>query len=80
MDVDKLAELRRLLGAKVVFYRKLKRWNQLKLADRLGITRQYLSKIEHGQCSCSVELLVCISKVLGVDIAELINSKGLRED
>lgn len=34
------------IGAKIVFYRKLKSMTQEKLADEVGITPQYLSRIE----------------------------------
>ena len=34
------------IGAKIVFYRKLKSMTQEKLAEEVGITPQYLSRIE----------------------------------
>ena len=34
------------IGAKIVFYRKLKSMTQEKLADEVGITPQYLSRIK----------------------------------
>ena len=33
-------------GAKIIYYR-IKRINQQDLAKEIGVTRQYLSKIEH---------------------------------
>lgn len=44
------------IGAKIVFYRKLKSMTQEKLADEVGITPQYLSRIENGGYTKCVSL------------------------
>ena len=65
------------IGAKIVFYRKLKSMTQEKLADEVGITPQYLSRIENGGYTKCVSLstLMKIAEKLRLSITELI--KGL---
>ena len=57
------------IGAKIVFYRKLKE----KLDDEVGITPQYLSRIENGGYTKCVSLstLMKIAKKLRVTMSEL---------
>ena len=66
------------IGAKIVFYRKLKSMTQEKLADEVGITPQYLSRIENGGYSKNVSLstLMKIAGVLDVTMSQL---KSIRE-
>lgn len=61
------------IGAKIVFYRKLKSMTQEKLADEVGITPQYLSRIENGGYSKYVSLstLMKIAGVLDVTMSQL---------
>lgn len=68
-------EKRKMMGARIIFYRNLKGYNQQDLSSLVGVTRQYLSKIEHGRCSCSMETMYRIAEVLEVDPAELITTK-----
>lgn len=60
------------IGAKIVYYRKLKEINQQDLAKKIGVTRQYLSKIEHGKCFCNKGLIHKIAAVLEIDFIDLI--------
>lgn len=60
------------MGAKIIYYRNLREINQQDLAKEIGITRQYLSKIEHGKCFCSRGLIHKIATVLEIDFVELI--------
>ena len=61
------------IGAKIVFYRKLKSMTQEKLAEEVGITPQYLSRIENGGYTKSVSLstLMMIAGALDVTMSEL---------
>lgn len=40
---------------------------QKELADKVGITREYLSDLERGKYECSVKVARLIAKELGVD-------------
>lgn len=63
------------IGAKIVFYRKLKSMTQEKLAEEVGITPQYLSRIENGGYTKSVSLstLMKIVEKLGITMSELMD-------
>lgn len=63
----------KILGAKIVYYRTLRRQNQKNFADSLGISRQYLSKIENGEVPCSLIMLNRIADALGVKLFELLD-------
>ena len=61
------------IGAKIVFYRKLRSMTQEKLAEEVGITPQYLSRIENGGYTKSVSLstLMMIAGALDVTMSQL---------
>ena len=59
------------IGAKIRYYRTIRMLEQIALADRLGITSQYLSKIERGTAKPSTDLLFLIAQELNVDITKL---------
>lgn len=60
------------IGARIVYFRKMKRLNQQDFASAVGLTRQFLSKVENGDAPCSLNTLYHIAEVLNVDIAELV--------
>lgn len=61
------------IGAKIVYYRKIRNLTQEELAEKVGITPQYLSRIENGGYSKNVSLstLMKIAGVLDVTISQL---------
>lgn len=61
------------LGAKIIYYRKLKGMSQQELAGEIGVTRQYLSKMEHGKCSCNLEIIYKVAKALDVTPSDLLS-------
>ena len=65
-------ERRKKLGAKIVYFRKLKAITQKEVAEQMGISRQYLSRLEHGQCECSLDMIYNLAGVLNVEPEELI--------
>ena len=68
----------RRLGAKVKYYRTIAGMNQTVLATKLGISYQYLSRIECGKQSPSFPLLVSLAEELQVDLADLVSDKDIR--
>jgi len=68
-------ELFKRIGARIMYYRRLKGVRQIDLAMETGISEQYLSRIEHGEKSkgLSVYVLVAIATALDVKLEELIN-------
>ena len=61
------------IGAKIVYYRKIRGLTQEALAERSGITPQYLSRIENGHYHKSVSLstLMKIAEQLNVTMIQL---------
>lgn len=62
------------IGARIVYYRKIKGITQEKLAENVGISAQYLSRIENGSYPKSVSLstLMRIANKLDVPISKLV--------
>ena len=71
------SEKYRKIGAKIKFYRQLKNIGQTDLAGQVagqvGITSQYLSKIECGKQMPSLQVLLLIADKLEIDAAALIS-------
>lgn len=64
------------IGAKIRYYRTIRALEQIALADRFGITSQYLSKIERGAAKPSIDLLFLIAEVLNVDVTKLMKEES----
>ena len=62
------------IGAKIIYYRTLKSLSQEELAEKIGITQSFLSKIERGVYynNLSFTTLLQIAKALDIDVCELI--------
>lgn len=60
MDDEMLLQI----GAKIVYYRKLRNMSQKELARKIGITRQLLSSIENGKAKWTIDILWDIAKEL----------------
>lgn len=62
------------LGAKILYFRKIQGLTQEQLAEKVGITSKYLSRIETGNYPNSVSLitLMIIADKLNVCTSELI--------
>ncbi len=65
----------RMIGARIVYYRKIRGMTQEYLAEIVGISPQYLSKIENGNYSKSVSfsVLMRIAEKLNVKIEKLVH-------
>ena len=64
-----------MIGARIVYYRKIRGMTQEYLAEIVGISPQYLSKIENGNYSKSVSfsVLMRIAEKLNVKIEKLVH-------
>lgn len=68
-------------GRRIAKLRIQKGYTQERLADALNIDRSYLSKIEAGKRSCSIDLLVQLSAFFGVSLDYLVlGKKGFIEN
>lgn len=57
-----------LMGQKIQFYRKLKKISTQDLADRVGISRSTLHKIENGDMKCEIGIVFEIAALVGVKL------------
>ena len=63
---------RERIGAHLTSLRKEKGLTQAELAERCGMQKQHISRIEHGLYSVGIEILAKIGSVLGrkVDLVQ----------
>lgn len=59
------------IGARIIYYRRLKQITQKELADQLNINRQHLSQIENGRMSCDDILLERICQILCINKSDI---------
>lgn len=62
-----------LLGANIRKYRKQKDFSQEALAEKVGLSREYILRIENGKRFLSLKKLFLIADVLSVKMADLID-------
>lgn len=65
------------MGAKIKYYRQLLGQSQSVLADRVGISAQYLSRIECGRQMPSMQVLILIAENLNVNLAVLVSKDNV---
>ncbi len=63
------------LGLNISYYRKLKKLSQMTLAEKVGISRTHMSRIETAECPPSLEVVLSIAKVLDVEAYKLFEFK-----
>lgn len=61
------------IGTRIRKYRKANDLSQAQLAEKLSISTTHMSHIETGSAKMSLSLLAAISKVLSVQIVELLS-------
>jgi len=59
------------LGTRIKALRKQRGWSQERLAERAGISTQYVSNIERGKENPTLDLLLGLAEALRVSAAEL---------
>lgn len=59
-----------LLGQLIKLGRKQRKWTEQNLAERAGISRATLQKIENGEMSCAIGLVFEVAALVGVNLFE----------
>lgn len=59
-----------LMGEQIKLGRKQKRWTENELAERAGISRATLQKIEKGDMSCAVGLIFEVATLVNIPLFE----------
>lgn len=74
-DRPRSPEPHRELASRIKRWREARGWNQQVLADRSGIARSTLSKIENGLLSPTFEVLLKLAQGFGCEIADLVRAE-----
>lgn len=69
-----------MLGARIAALRRAAGWNQAELAQRLRISPSAVGMYEQGRREPSAEMLVQLSRVLGVNVDYLLTGKSGSEE
>jgi transcriptional regulator with XRE-family HTH domain len=59
-----------LLAQQIKLGRKQRRWSEKNLADRAGISRVTLRRIENGEMSCAIGLVFEVAMLVGINLFE----------
>jgi transcriptional regulator with XRE-family HTH domain len=59
-----------LLGKQIRLARKQRKWSEQNLADRAGISRATLQKIEKGEMTCAIGLVFETAVLVGINLFE----------
>jgi transcriptional regulator with XRE-family HTH domain len=62
----------RTFGIRLRELRNKKGWSQATLAAKLGVTREYLARLEGGQHDPPLSTVERLAKILGVRISRLV--------
>ncbi|HET9055182.1 MAG TPA: helix-turn-helix transcriptional regulator [Cyclobacteriaceae bacterium] len=64
------AEAVSLLGKQIKAERKFRRLSESELAERAGISRATLQKIENGEMTCAIGLVFEVASIVGLTLFE----------
>ena len=56
------------MGEQIRLGRKQRRWSERNLAERAGISRATLQKIENGEMSCAIGLVFEVATLVGINL------------
>lgn len=59
-----------LLGKQIKLGRKQRKWSEKNLAERIGISRATLQKIENGEMVCTIGLVFEAAALVGIPLFE----------
>ena len=72
-----LKEKKMLIGLNISYYRRARHMTQIELAEALNISSNYLSQVERGCKSLSLDKLLELADVLEVDEKEFLDFSKL---
>ena len=63
-----------MIGARIAYLRKLRRWDQERLAKETGLSRSYISKLETGEAGAGtpIETYITIADIFGLPLWKLV--------
>ena len=69
-----MGDVKSIVAKNITSLRTKNNMTQMELADRLNLTRQAISRYEHGESFPDISILVLIADVFHVTIDELVKS------
>lgn len=63
------------IGLNILHYRKEQGMTQMQLAEKCGLSRNYIQRIETAACSCTLDTLIDIAEALNVPLKKLFEFK-----
>ena len=63
----------KLLGKNIAYFRQQKGWSQEYLAEKVELSREYITRVENGQKNISLKKLFAIADVLNAKFSQLTN-------
>lgn len=73
MNGNRFASEYKRIGAKVLYYRRLKGWTQIQLSKKADVSRSRISDIECGKGPYNMESLLLIAQALEIDYQLLVS-------
>ena len=73
-------DLRKILSSNIKHYRSLRGWSQVKLAEKLEISTNFLADIETGKSWVSSLTLVKLANCFNIDVYKLFMPKNIKND
>jgi transcriptional regulator with XRE-family HTH domain len=70
----------KVIGCRIKQVRQRKRITQEKLAETLGVSAVYISRIENGKAKLNLEMLVSIADLLETDSGYFLTGVSYKED
>jgi transcriptional regulator with XRE-family HTH domain len=68
------------VGARVRYLREVRRWTQERLAQEAGVSKSFISEVEHDRRNPSAEKLLEIASVLGASLDFIMKGEGVTEE
>ncbi len=63
------------IGLNILHYRKEQGMTQMQLAEKVGLSRNYIQRIETAACSCTLDTLIVIAEALNIPLKKLFEFK-----
>jgi len=73
-------ELRSILSQNIKYYRGLRNWSQVKLAEKIGISTNFLADIETGKSWVSSLTLIKLANCFNIEVYELFKPNSAPND
>lgn len=68
-----------IIGAKIRFYRNMKKWTQEQLAEKIDSTASYIGQIERGEVNFRIQTVEKIAEALEVSLFSLFEHDHVSE-